>query len=111
VETAVRIAVGATRWRLVRQIATECGALVLVGGMLGIALAYAAIPFVIRAIAAAAKLRSDRCYPLKVDLSVDFRVLAFTLATCAATALLFRTRASTQRRTCRRERSAQDGPE
>jgi predicted permease len=87
-ETAVRIAVGATRWRLIRQIGAECGALVLAGGVLGLALAYSAIPLVLR-VMPPLRNKGATSLPLRLDVSLDFRVLAFTLAACAATALLF----------------------
>ncbi len=87
-ETAVRIAVGASRGRLLRQVATESAALVVAGGGLGIALAYAAMPLVIRAMPPI-RDRAAVSHPLLLDISPDLRVLAFTLGICAVSAFLF----------------------
>jgi predicted permease len=87
-ETAVRIAVGATRGRLLRQVATESAALVLVGGALGIGLAYAAMPLVSRAMPPI-RDRAAVSHPLLLDISPDVRVLGFTLGLCALVEFLF----------------------
>ena len=87
-ETAVRIAVGATRRRLLRQVATESAALVLVGGALGVALAYAAMPLVIRAMPPI-RDRAAVSHPLILDISPDVRILTFSLGICAGAAFLF----------------------
>jgi predicted permease len=87
-ETAVRIAVGATRGRLLRQVATESAVLVMLGGVLGSALAYAAMPLVIRAMPPI-RDRAAVSHPLLLDISPDLRILAFTLGLCAVAAFLF----------------------
>ncbi len=87
-ELAIRVAIGATRWQLVRQVLTECGALVAAGGALGIAFAYAAMPLVLRALPPI-RDRIAYLHPLRLAVAPDLRVLAFTFALCAATALLF----------------------
>jgi predicted permease len=87
-ETAVRIAVGATRRRLLRQVATESAALIVPGGALGIALAYAVMPLVIGAMPPI-RDRAAVSHPLLLDISPDGRILAFTLGLCAVAAFLF----------------------
>ena len=87
-ETAVRIALGATRGRLLRQVAIESAALIVPGGLLGIVLAYAAMPLVIGAMPPI-RDRAAVSHPLLLDISPDGRILAFTLGICAVAAFLF----------------------
>ena len=72
-ELATRAAIGATRAHLVRQLLTEGLVLSGLGGTLGIALAYWAVPTLV-ALAPATVPRLD-------EIAVDGRVLAFALAT------------------------------
>jgi len=81
-ELAIRLAVGAGQWRIVRQLLIESVLLFLVGGGAGILLAVWAIRFLL-----AYKLPSD--VPVSLDLGIDFRVLLFTLLVSLATGLLF----------------------
>ena len=81
-ELAIRLAVGAGRWRIVRQLLIESMLLFLIGGGTGILLAVWAIRFLL-----AYKLPSD--VPVSLDLGLDFRVLLFTLLVSLATGLLF----------------------
>jgi predicted permease len=81
-EIAVRLALGANRTRLVRQLLTESVLLSIVGGVVGLLLAY----WLIGLLASA-----DLQLPIPVDdtISLDGRVLAFTTLLALATGLLF----------------------
>jgi predicted permease len=82
-EIAIRLALGARRSRLVRQLLTESLILSFVGAGLGILLAY----WVLGAIVSAENLQ----LPLPVDdtLTIDGRVLTFTALLALATGVLF----------------------
>ena len=71
-EVSVRLALGATRWQLVRHLLTESLLLSLAGGVAGCVLAWWAI----RSLGAVD-------LPIVVDLSLDYRVLAFALVALA----------------------------
>jgi len=79
-ETAMRVALGASRWRLLRQFFTEGAMLALFGGALGLMLADLGI----RALAALA----PRSLLRPSDVSLDPRALAFTAGAVTAAALL-----------------------
>jgi predicted permease len=81
-EIAVRLAVGASRKRLVRQLLTESLLISLSGGAAGVFLA-AAINSAVRGI----RLPSD--VTLLFDLRTDWRVLSFALLLSIATGILF----------------------
>jgi hypothetical protein len=84
-EIAIRAAVGAGRGRLVRQLLTESVLLSLAGGILGMAAGYAGI----RAILSISPGNIPRIGPGGSNVSLDWRVLAFTLALSIATSILF----------------------
>jgi predicted permease len=72
-ELAVRLAVGASRARLVRQLLTESVLLSLVGGMVGLGLAWSLVQAFHAAPLPAGAL------PVAIDLAIDRRVLLFSI--------------------------------
>jgi len=81
-EIAIRLAVGATRARLVRQLLTESVLLALMGGAIGLLLAY----WLVDAIMA---FKPPMDIPLSTELHIDHRVLLFTALASLVTGLLF----------------------
>jgi len=81
-ELAVRAALGATRWRLVRQQLAESLLLAAAGAALGFLLAEWGTRFIARMI-------WTGYIPLRMDPAPDARVLAFTAAVAIVTAVLF----------------------
>jgi len=82
-EIAVRMALGAARARLVRQLLTESITLSLMGGALGILLAY----WGARGLVDFALNHADSWFRFSAD--IDWRVLGFTMAATLLTGLLF----------------------
>ena len=83
-EFAVRLALGASRSRLMRQVLVEGIVLSTLAGLCGIGLAYLATQVLVAYVSAA---RS----PVVLDLAPDARVLAFTAGVSLLTGLLFAT--------------------
>jgi len=81
-EMAVRLAMGATRGQLLRQLLTESVVLALGGGPLGVALAMWATE-------ALSGFRTPAPVPLDIGVSVDWRVLLYTFALSVGSGLLF----------------------
>jgi putative ABC transport system permease protein len=80
-EVGVRLAIGASRARIARQLLVESALLALAGGALGTALAYVGVRGLVRL--------APPDLPRLVEIAVDGRVLVFALALCALSALLF----------------------
>jgi len=80
-EVAIRAALGATRWHLVRQMMAECLVLAVGGAMAGLALAYGGIQGIV-ALAPAT-------VPIALDVRLDAAVLLFTAGAAMAAGLLF----------------------
>jgi predicted permease len=81
-EVAVRTAIGAGRWRLLRQFLTESVVLSVIGGILGVALGYALMAGLRAAI-------PPFTLPAEAVIALDVRALLFALALSVLTGLLF----------------------
>ncbi|HYV07662.1 MAG TPA: ABC transporter permease, partial [Blastocatellia bacterium] len=81
-EIAVRLALGASRARVVRQLLTESLLLSCGGGALGLVLAFKLV-----ALAVSIKLPID--IPATINLYMDYRVFVFTVLISLATGVLF----------------------
>ena len=79
-EVAIRLAMGAGRWRLVRQLLTESWVLSMLGGAAGLLVAAWVTGLV-------ALFRPPVPVPIALDLRPDFRVLLFTFAAATLTTL------------------------
>jgi predicted permease len=91
-EMAVRISVGASRKRIVRQLLTESVALALIGGALGLLLANWGTSALVRLAGSGVKLGPQGAVVKNlqsVDLHPDGRMLAFTAGLCLVTGILF----------------------
>ena len=80
-EMAVRVALGAERWRLVRQLLTESAILAFTGAALGIALAWAFLQWI--------KANILGGVPFWMQFTIDGPVLLYAIAVAVCTALLF----------------------
>ena len=80
-ELALRLALGASRWRITRQLLVESLILALMGGILGLLIAIWGVDLI-------ASLQAANLPPLG-DIGVNWRVLVFTALLTLLTALIF----------------------
>ncbi|HEU4833918.1 MAG TPA: ABC transporter permease [Pyrinomonadaceae bacterium] len=80
-EIAVRVALGARRWRLIRQFLTESVLLSTLGGLVGLAIAYGGLVLL--------KAFIPENISQAREISIDLKVLGFTLLVSVATGLIF----------------------
>ena len=84
-EIAIRSALGAGRWRIVRQLLTESVVLAVAGGVAGLIIgAWGA-----RALMALAPANLPRAAEFSTAALIDWRILVFTLAVALITGILF----------------------
>ena len=81
-EIAVRIALGATRWRVVRQLLVESICLGVMGGVIGLGLAAIGVRLFDRAVADSGK-------PYWVIFTMDYTVFGFLALICVLTGIIF----------------------
>ncbi len=85
-EIAIRLTVGATRWRLVRQLMTESMLIAFLGGALG----WAAAIWSFDAILAAVSVHLPKAIPqFGLNLAPDMRMFAYTLGITIVTGIVF----------------------
>ncbi len=80
-EIAIRTAIGAGRWRIVRQLVTESLPLSLAGGLVGILLAWGGLRLFVAA--------APPGFPRLNELSLDLPALGFTAVVAILTAVVF----------------------
>jgi putative ABC transport system permease protein len=80
-EMAVRIALGATVWRVTRQLLTESALMATAGGALGLLLAQWGVPLILA--------MGRDAIPRATEISLDTNVLAFTVLIAVLTAIIF----------------------
>jgi putative ABC transport system permease protein len=83
-EITVRLALGGGRWRIIRQLFTESLILALLGGMLGVLLAFGSIK-----ILNTWMTTTPDYYARSLQVGLNSRVLAVTLGMCLVATLLF----------------------
>jgi len=84
-DIAIRSALGAGRWRIVRQLLTETALLSAVGGVLGLVLGFAGM----RALLAVNTAGLPRLGEAGTLLGMDWRVVAFTVGLSVVTGVVF----------------------
>jgi predicted permease len=80
-ELAMRVALGADRWRLLRELMTESTALAVIGGVVGLALAWGGLGLL--------RDFASRYTPNTAGIRIDAAVLLFTLIVSVVTGLMF----------------------
>jgi len=81
-EIAVRLAIGASRGRLIRQLLLESSLIALLGGAVGTAIAFAGTRFL-------GQVQVPTDLPIVISVHLDERVLLFTLLTSIVSTVLF----------------------
>ena len=84
-EVAIRSALGASRWRVIRQLLTESLVLSIVGGLAGLIIAYWGTP----ALVATLPQTQLNAMPFLKSLQLDASILAFSFGLSLLTGLLF----------------------
>jgi len=84
-EVAVRAALGASRWRVVRQLLTEAVLLSLAGGAVGLFIAYWGIP----ALVATLPQNQLNALPFLKSLEIDLSILGFSFLLSLLTGIVF----------------------
>ena len=79
-EMSVRVALGASAWRLLRQVLTEALLVALAGGAAGLLLGRWGLDLLLS--------RSPASFVRRTEIGFDYRVLAFAIAAIAASAIL-----------------------
>jgi predicted permease len=87
-EMGVRLTLGASRWRVARQLLVENLPLALLGGLAGILLTYACLPLLVRALPPI-RDRAAVLQPLAVHIDVNLRILAFAVVVTLLSIILF----------------------
>ena len=83
-ELSVRVALGASRWRIARQMLMESAVIATAGAALGLLVAHWGARLLVREL-------SSYGAPISLDVGLDWRVIAFTAAVAIATVMLFGT--------------------
>jgi predicted permease len=81
-EMSIRTSLGATRWRLVRQLLVESGLLAAIAGTLGFGFSLAGVWLFSKAVAGIT-------FPYYIQWTMDGEVLVFVAAVCVGTGFLF----------------------
>lgn len=81
-ELAVRAAIGASRRRIIRQLLTEALLLAMMGCLVGVAVAYRSVPFILGKM-------PENSFPNEAAIQVNGSVLLFSILSAVSTGVLF----------------------
>jgi putative ABC transport system permease protein len=84
-EVGIRAALGASRWRVIRQLLTESLLLSLAGGVLGVVIAYWGVPGLV----ATLPQQQLNALPFLKSLQIDLNILGFSFGLSLLTGLIF----------------------